>query len=169
MICTHWFCLTIFAVRYINWRRLLQFGYPFCCPTSSVKFLVLTSEYRILDCVLCWSINQEQLGILYATTSWYWYRFITLFLETCICDIFPLKWLSTHGTQKSTILHYITLPPVYCCIILCMQTERSELLSTTPVTYLILDLNPPIGSQPSLMALDEVKSLFHEVSTLVSY
>jgi len=51
------------------------------------------------------------------------------------------------------------------CVLLSVHvTDRSELLSTIPVLYLILHLNPPLGSQPSLMTLEQVRSLFYEVS-----
>jgi oligopeptidase A len=40
--------------------------------------------------------------------------------------------------------------------------ERSEVMSTTPISYLNLNLSPPMGGQPSLMSFDQLGSLFYE-------
>lgn len=40
--------------------------------------------------------------------------------------------------------------------------EYSRLLDTTPISYLNLNLDPPLGSQPSFLSLDQLQTLFYE-------
>lgn len=39
--------------------------------------------------------------------------------------------------------------------------DRSKVLNTLPVAYLICNGSPPVGDQPSLMTFREVETLFH--------
>ena len=53
------------------------------------------------------------------------------------------------------------------CIYLCkLFLEKSDLLSTKPLSYLNLNFTPPSGKQPSLMTFEDMNTLFYEVCNI---
>ena len=42
--------------------------------------------------------------------------------------------------------------------------ERSQLMGTKPFSYMNLNLSPPFGKRPALLTVDDMSSVFYEVS-----
>ena len=49
-------------------------------------------------------------------------------------------------------------------IVTSVTVERSQLMGTKPFSYMNLNLSPPFGKRPALLTVDDMSSVFYEVS-----